>query len=314
MNHLLQISDLTRAQIESLIDRAEFFRTHCSVGYPIHLESGKENAEKSPLGLLFCENSTRTRVSFELAGRTLGIPVINLNVEMSSVQKGESLQDTVQTLEAMGIQCFVIRHSQDGIPAEMAKIVKENTHIINAGDGQHAHPTQALLDMMTLHQHKKSVEHLSVGILGDSLHSRVAKSDAAALKCLGCRDIRLIGPKSWLMSVVDEESVSVWHDDAGLKDLDVVITLRVQKERMKETELADLDDYIQQYQLNSKRLAQCKPNVLVMHPGPINRGVEIDPIVADGAHSAILQQVRNGVMMRMAVIEALACFKQHEGV
>jgi aspartate carbamoyltransferase catalytic subunit len=292
MKHFLQMSDLTRTELEALLMRAEAFK------------SLKKSFCRSSIGaLLFYENSTRTRISFELAAHALNLKTINLDINTSSVNKGESIFDTLQTLGAMGCQYFVIRHSESGLVKKMADLLGNHYAFINAGDGTHAHPTQGLLDMLTIYQNKKRFDTLKVGILGDSIHSRVAKSDIAALHCLGCRDIRLIGPKEWLIPGIN--GVSCAQDEKALDDLDVIITLRVQKERMNVLKKAVLDDYIQRYKLTTERLKRAHPHAIVMHPGPINREVEIASDVADGSQSVILKQVRNGVFARMAVWEAV---------
>lgn len=297
--HLLQISDLTRTQIETFITRAQTFDAEKKA-----LKLMANTHQQPPIAaLLFYENSTRTRISFELAASALGMKTVNVDINTSSVKKDESLLDTIQTLGAMGCQYIIIRHSESGIVAKMADTLGHQLHFINAGDGHHAHPTQGLLDMLTITQYKPSFHHLRVGILGDSVHSRVAKSDIAALQCLGCQDIRLIGPKAWLLAPMT--GVSCHTEDTALADLDVIITLRVQKERI--THLTDelLADYIQHYQLNPQRLMLAHPDAIVMHPGPINRGIEIASSVADGSQSVILKQIHNGVLMRMAVLEAM---------
>lgn len=293
LKHLLKISDLTREQIEKLIARAKSPR----------MKERTFSLEKLA-ALLFYENSTRTRISFELAASAAGIKTINLDINTSSVKKDESITDTILTLGAMGCQYFVIRHSESGILEKIATELGSQFSFINAGDGQHAHPTQGLLDMLTIDQmKKKQFSELSVGILGDSIHSRVAKSDIAALQCLGCKDIRLIGPKEWLLSSM--ENVNVHQDEKALEGLDVIITLRVQKERMMNLDSEILDHYIQHYQLTSKRLKMAKPDAIVMHPGPMNRGIEITSEVADGPQSVILKQVENGVLMRTAIWEMM---------
>ncbi len=298
LKNLLQISELTREQIEKLILRAASFELGKKPNSPINVPMDAIAA------LLFYENSTRTRISFELAAHALGLKTIYLDINTSSVNKGESILDTVQTLGAMGCRYFVIRHSQAGIVRELVDVLGYQYAFINAGDGQHAHPTQGLLDMLTIYQHKKQFEHLSVGILGDSRHSRVAKSDIAALQCLGCRDIRLIGPQEWLLSEI--EGVACFQEESALENLDVIITLRVQKERMQKIDTHVLEAYVQQYQLTSQRLKYARPDAIVMHPGPINRGIEIASDVAESSQSVILKQVQNGVLMRMAVWEAIS--------
>ena len=292
MKHLLQISDLNRIEIERLLTRAQDF------------EAEKKSLNTELVGaLLFYENSTRTRVSFELAAHMLQLKTIHLDINTSSTNKGESMFDTVQTLGAMGCLVFVIRLEESGSVKKMADLLGNQYHFINAGDGTHAHPTQGLLDMLTIFQYKHHFDTLKVGILGDSIHSRVAKSDIAALQILGCQDIRLIGPNDWLLSPMPH--VSCHQDEKALEDLDVIITLRVQKERMKVLDDAFLKNYIQHYQLTPQRLKRAKPDAIVMHPGPMNRGIEITSEVADGPQSAILKQVRNGVLVRMAVWEAI---------
>lgn len=309
--NLIQISDLNRTKIETLIALAESLALN---------PPEKKPSENRLAALLFYENSTRTRISFELAADRVGIKTINLDINTSSVKKDESILDTIQTLGAMGCQYFVIRHSESGILEKIVKNLGNESHygFINAGDGQHAHPTQGLLDMLTIYQHKKDFSKLRVGILGDSIHSRVAKSDIAALQCLGCQDIRLIGPKEWVLPADDSRDLSLslkagnpvksYNNINALEDLDVIITLRVQKERMSENDLnlPIFDEYIQPYQLTSERVKLAKPDVIVMHPGPMNRGIEIASEVADGPHSVILKQVHNGVLMRMAIWEAIA--------
>lgn len=292
LKHLLQISDLTRSQIEHLIKEAD------TPILPLTFPAIQNNVA----ALLFYENSTRTRVSFELSANAVGLKTVNLDVQTSSVKKDETLEDTIQTLGAMGIQYFVIRHPQSNIVEKMADLLGEELHFINAGDGTHAHPTQGLLDMLTIYQKYQRFDDLSVGILGDSLHSRVAKSDITALQLLGCRDIRLIGPNEWLLPKIP--NVTHYDNETGLQGLDVIITLRVQKERMAWNE-DELKQYIQQYQLNDYRLKLAKPNAIIMHPGPINRGIEIASEVADSAQSMILKQVENGIKMRTAVWKAI---------
>jgi aspartate carbamoyltransferase catalytic subunit len=303
LKHLLQISDLKRTEIESLILLAE----------SLQLNPPEMNEDRKALvGLLFYENSTRTRLSFELAAHISGIKTVNLDINTSSVKKDESISDTIQTLGAMGIQSFVIRHPESYMLEKLVSTLGEQFHFINAGDGQHAHPTQALLDMLTIHQYKKNFAQLRVGILGDSLHSRVAKSDIVALQLLGCRDIRLIGPKEWLLSITDSSmaSVKTYQDIKALEGLDVIITLRVQKERIGDfsdntDNMNSLNHYTQQYQLTTERLKYAQSDAIVMHPGPINRGVEIASEVADGSQAVILKQVSNGILMRTAIFESL---------
>lgn len=294
MKHLLQISDLNRTQIEDLLLRAQ---SVASLKKSLRINTDGVGA------LLFYENSTRTRVSFELAANALNLKTVHLDINTSSVNKGESLPDTLQTLGAMGCRYFMIRHSESGIVKKMADLFGDQYAFINAGDGTHAHPTQGLLDILTISQHTSRFDTLKVGILGDSIHSRVAKSDIAALQCLGCKDIRLIGPKEWV--IPEMKGVSYAQDEHALDDLDVLITLRIQKERIKTLDDSVLKEYIQKFQLTTNRLKRANSNAIVMHPGPINREVEITSEVADGQQSVILKQVRNGVLTRMVVLESI---------
>jgi len=292
--HFLSIKDLSKADIVQLLEIAENY-LHQSKA-PLNQFSGKWVAN------LFFEPSTRTRCSFEIAAKRLGTQVLNLNIDNSSSKKGEVIFDTFQNLEAMGCDAFVVRHAESGMVANIAEHLK-TASVINAGDGQNQHPTQALLDMLTIRQHKSDFSLLSVAIVGDVAHSRVAKSDIFALEKLGVRDIRIIAPSVLLPSQVETLPVKLFDNlSAGLRDVDVLITLRIQKERMLASETLDFQSY-KNYQITKASLAFAKPDVIVMHPGPLNREVEITSEVADGPHSVILQQVSNGVAVRMAVLE-----------
>lgn len=295
MKHFLEISQLSRQQIESLLQRAFSFKQQKNYpSYPQHTVAN-----------LFYENSTRTRVSFELAANHLSMPVINLDLQSSSETKGEVIEDTIQTLAAMGIQHFVIRHQQDGLQQSLAQKLGDDIHIINAGDGTHAHPSQALLDIMTILEQKPKLEQLKIAILGNIRHSRVANSFQCMSKVLGVGELVLIAPELWQPQTLHYGSVTT-NIREGLADADVVMCLRVQRERLLADDQMDLEQYRHDFALTEKSLALAKPDVMVMHPGPMNRGIEIDSTVADGAHSFILQQVQNGVFARMAVFDALA--------
>jgi aspartate carbamoyltransferase catalytic subunit len=252
---------------------------------------------------LFFENSTRTRTTFELAATRLSADVLNMNIATSATSKGESLLDTIRNLEAMQVDMFVVRHALSGAAHFIAQQTAPHISVINAGDGQHAHPTQAMLDMFTIRQHKKQFEGLKVAIVGDILHSRVARSQILALNTLGVTDVRVIAPKTLLPADVTSMGVTALHDmNEGLNDVDVVIMLRLQKERMNSAFLPSESEYFRCFGLTEAKLKQAKSDVIVMHPGPINRGVEIASSVADGSHSVILQQVSNGIAVRMAVM------------
>ncbi|SEK58183.1 aspartate carbamoyltransferase [Atopomonas hussainii] len=298
LRHYLSIDGLSRELLTELLDTADSF-----------LEVGARSVKKVPLlrGMTVCnvffENSTRTRTTFELAAKRLSADVINLDISTSSTSKGESLFDTLRNLEAMAADMFVMRHGDSGAAHFVAEHVCPNVAVINAGDGRHSHPTQGMLDMLTIRRHKGDFAGLSVAIVGDILHSRVARSDMLALRTLGCTDIRVIAPKSLLPVGIEQYGATVYHDmNAGLKDVDVVIMLRLQKERMQGGLLPSEGEFFRLYGLTQQRLALAKPDALVMHPGPINRGVEIESAVADGEHSVILNQVTYGIAVRMAVL------------
>lgn len=294
MNHFLEISQLSRQQIESILQRAIDFKLEPL--YPVYAQHTVAN--------LFYENSTRTRVSFEMAANHLSMPVINLDVQNSSESKGEIIADTVKTLTAMGIQYFVIRHKKERLQQELASVLGNSVHIINAGDGTHAHPSQAVLDMMTIVEQKPRLDKLKIAVLGNIKHSRVASSFQSICNKLDVGELVLIAPELW--QPVNPEYGRVTDDlREGLADADVVICLRVQHERLLDTEHLDLETYRQNFALTEQSLAYARPDAMVMHPGPINRGVEIDSAVADGEQSFILQQVANGVFARMAIFDSL---------
>ncbi len=298
--HLLKIEGLYPPEIAGLLDLAE--------SYVLLNRSGKTQRDLlrgRTLINLFYEDSTRTRTSFELAGKRLGADVINMSVSTSSVNKGETLLDTASTLNAMRCDLLVVRHDQSGAPNLLAQ--KVSSAVINAGDGTHEHPTQALLDALTLRRRRGTLEGLVVAICGDVLHSRVARSNIHLLTTMGGR-VRVIGPPTLIPAEAAALGVEVFHDmDAGLQGVDVVMMLRLQKERMTLGLVPSAREYFRFFGLDAARLARAKPDVLVMHPGPMNRGVEIDSAVADDPlHSVIGEQVEMGVAVRMAVLDVLS--------
>ncbi|MBA2651681.1 MAG: aspartate carbamoyltransferase catalytic subunit [Tatlockia sp.] len=294
MNHFLEISQLSKSQIDSLLERALYFK-----------KSGRfPSYNQQTIANLFYENSTRTRVSFELAAKRLSMSVINLDLQNSSETKGEIIEDTIKTLAAMGIDIFVIRHRQDGLHNELAKHLSGEVHLVNAGDGQHAHPSQAMLDLMTISEQKPDLSQVKIAIVGNIRHSRVANSLQCLCATLKVGQLSLVAPKVWQPKTIH---YGVMTDSLvqGLADADVVICLRVQHERLGENEQMDLSTYRRQYALTQDTIKFAKPNAMIMHPGPMNRGVEIDDEVAEHPQSFIFQQVNNGVFMRMAILESL---------
>jgi aspartate carbamoyltransferase catalytic subunit len=298
MRHLLTLEDLDHVAIIRLLDRAEHFRNE---GAPRDLLAGRT------VLTLFFEPSTRTRTSFVLAAKRLGADNVNFDLSRSSTSKGESLLDTLHTLEAMHLDALVVRHNEDGMPGYLAEHANTDVAIINAGDGTHAHPTQGLLDALTIRQRRPDFENLRIVICGDIRHSRVARSDAQALHALGARNIRLCAPGAMLPQSLDDFPGCATSEvfDAAIENADVVVMLRIQKERMADAQLPNAEDYHAHYGLDTRRLALAAPDCQVLHPGPINRGIEISPDVADGAQSRILDQVANGVAVRMAVLAEL---------
>jgi len=256
---------------------------------------------------LFFEPSTRTRTTFEIAAKRLSADVLNLNIATSSQTKGETLLDTVDNLSAMHADMFIVRHSQSGAAHLIARHVGPDIHVVNAGDGRHAHPTQALLDMFTIRHFKGGFNHLRVAIVGDILHSRVARSEIHALTTLGVPEVRVVGPRTLLPKSVESLGVQVFHDmERGLEGVDVVVMLRLQNERMEGALLPSAQEFFKYYGLTPEKLSRAKPDAIVMHPGPMNRGIEIDSTVADGRQSVILPQVTFGIAVRMAVMSILA--------
>jgi aspartate carbamoyltransferase catalytic subunit len=300
LKHFLTPEGLSSTLLTDILDKAETFFDTSSP--QVKIKSMPLLRDKTVVNLFF-ENSTRTRTTFELAAKHLGAEVVNMNIATSATSKGESLLDTIRNLESMFVDAFVVRHAVSGAAHFIAQQTASHISVINAGDGQHAHPTQAMLDMFTIRQHKKDFSHLRVAIVGDILHSRVARSEIHALNILGVKEIRVIAPKTLLPAKIETLGVTVSHDMAqGLEDIDVIIMLRLQKERMSSALLPSEKEYFQCFGLTEQRLKLAKPDAIVMHPGPINRGVEIESHVADGNQSVILQQVSNGVAVRMAVM------------
>ena len=305
LQHLLTTEGLPRSTLMAILDAAAPFT-----------EVAEREVKKLPLLRgksvfnLFFENSTRTRTTFEIAAKRLSADVINLNINTSSAAKGESLLDTVDNLAAMQADMFVVRHASSGaahlIAEHLANTGKDHIRVINAGDGRHAHPTQGLLDMYTIRHYKREFTGLTVAIVGDVLHSRVARSQIHALTTLGVPEVRVVAPKTLLPSCVERLGVRVCHDiREGLRGADVVMMLRLQNERMQGALLSSPQEYFKSYGLTPERLALAKPDAIVMHPGPMNRGVEIDSAVADGSHAVILPQVTFGIAVRMAVMSML---------
>ena len=298
MRHLLTLDGMPRATVAGLLDRAQHFADR---------RADADTLKGIAVCTLFFEPSTRTRMSFQLAAMRLGAHVLNFDVSTSSARKGETALDTMRNLEAMGVRGFTVRHHDDGAVAQLAAAAGEDTALLNAGDGRSNHPTQGLLDMLTLRQARGAdFEGLKIAIVGDVKHSRVARSDLHALRALGTADIRVCGPAALLPDADALAGCRVTHDlDEALDGVDAVITLRLQRERMEDGLVASLDGYHRDYGITAERLRGAAADAVVMHPGPINRGVEITDEVADGPRSLILRQVSNGVAVRMAVLERL---------
>ncbi|MBK8015787.1 MAG: aspartate carbamoyltransferase catalytic subunit [Betaproteobacteria bacterium] len=302
LRHLLSIEGLPRGVLLQILDTARSF-----------VSVAEREIKKVPLLRgksvfnLFFEPSTRTRTTFEIAAKRLSADVVNLNIATSSQTKGETLLDTVANLSAMHADMFVVRHASSGAPYLIARHVAPEIHVINAGDGRHAHPTQGLLDVYTIRHFKNDFSNLRVAIVGDLLHSRVARSEIHALTTLGVPEVRVIAPRTLMPPEVEKLGVRPYHDmDEGLRGVDVVMMLRLQNERMNGALLPSASEYFKTYGLTAERLALAESDAIVMHPGPMNRGVEIDSSVADGPQSVILPQVTFGIAVRMAVMAILA--------
>lgn len=296
--HLIDIKSLSKTDLETL------FQTADTLQQTSIKETKKWHSGKSAMALFF-ENSTRTLTSFQLACQRLGVDITALNIAQSSTQKGESIKDTLVTLNAMQTDLFIVRHSENQIHQQMSEWQLHNckgleTSIINAGDGTHQHPTQGLLDLYTIRQYKKDFSQIKVAIIGDIEHSRVANSLLDGLNTMGTQNIQLYAPDNLIPKSL--QSLQAGSMQAALTDCDVVVMLRIQRERMDEFTLIDSNEWNQHYGLNRENLKFAKPDAIVMHPGPMNRGVEISDAVADGEQSVVLEQVRNGVLMRQALI------------
>jgi len=289
--HFLNIQNLSAQQILEILELADTVKS--------------KSLDGKTVASLFFEPSTRTKTTFELAAKRLGVDFINIDIANSSTSKGESIVDMIKTLEAMQCNMFVVRHSTSGIPHYIAEQVGNKISVINAGDGAHAHPTQAMLDMYTIKKYKTNFKDLNVAIVGDILHSRVAKSLIASLNILRVNNINIVGPKNLMPENIDELNV-IYSDklEEGIEQADVIIMLRLQKERMREA-LISTDDYYQEFGLTKNKIKSAKKDVIVMHPGPINRGIEIDSDVADGPNSVILDQVSAGISIRMAIMSLI---------
>lgn len=298
LKHFLSIEGFKRQHLVNILDAAEpFANVHEQAVKKVPILRGKTIVN------LFFEASTRTRTTFELAAKRLSADVLNININTSATSKGESLLDMLHNLEAMHCDMFIVRHNQSGAAHLIAQHVSPHISVINAGDGCHSHPTQAMLDMFTIRRHKQQFADLKVVIVGDILHSRVARSQIHALTTLGVSEVRVVGPKTLIPTKIETLGVHVYHDlQMALVDADVVIMLRLQKERMQGALLPSENEYYQQYGLTEKKLKLARPDAIVMHPGPINRGVEIASSIADGPQSVILEQVTNGIAIRMAIM------------
>ena len=297
--HLLGLEGLPKSQIEKILSVADDL-----LDQKFKLQKSKILRDMSVANLFF-EPSTRTRNTFEIAAKRTSAKTINVDLANSATKKNETLMDTMLTLKAMQIDMFVIRHQQNGLPHRVAENI-EGVSILNAGDGINAHPTQALLDMLTIRQHKKSFDSLSVAIVGDIRHSRVARSGIQAMKTLGTTDIRLIAPETLHYKEETPGLERFASLEQGIEGADVIMSLRLQKERMIAADIPDEQTYFDGFGLTSESLKLAKPDAIVMHPGPVNRGIELSSEVADGSQSVILQQVTNGIAVRMAVMEILA--------
>ena len=298
LKHFLTIDGLNRALLTEIMDTAESF-----VGMSDRRVKKFPLLRGKTIVNLFFENSTRTLTTFELAAKRLSADLLNINIATSATSKGESLLDTIRNLEAMHVDMFIVRHASSGAAHFIAQNASPRISVINAGDGQHAHPTQAMLDMFTIRRMKKHFAGLRVAIIGDIAHSRVARSQIQALNTLGTAEVRIIAPKTLLPAKVATLNVTTSNNlTEGLKDIDVIIMLRLKRERMTGALLPGESEYYKCFGLTEEKLAIAKPDAIVMHPGPINRGVEIASSVADGPQSVILQQVSYGIAIRMAIM------------
>jgi len=300
LRHLLTLRGLDRATLTRLMDRAEGYLS--APGTPV---ARNRRLAGRTVANLFFEPSTRTRASFELAAKRLGADVLNLDVNMSSRKKGESILDTIYTLQAMQVDLFVVRDASAGVPAYIARHVDDHVSVLNAGEGNVAHPTQGLLDLLTIRQCKGDFANLKVAIVGDVAHSRVARSAADGLVTMGVGELRLVAPRSLMPSADSFPGAAlVTRLDEGIRDADVVMALRIQRERIGSLEdIPGIDEYYQRYGISEQRMRSAAPEAIVMHPGPMNRGIEIESSLADGPRSVITRQVTNGLAVRMAILQ-----------
>ncbi len=303
LRHLLTLKGIDKSLLTELLDDAERFIGAAGARAP-----HKHTLEGHTVANLFFEPSTRTRASFDLAGKRLGADVLNLDVNTSSRKKGESILDTIYTLQAMQVDIMVVRDAGPGVPAYIARHVTDHVSILNAGEADVSHPTQGLLDLLTIRQHKGSFENLTVAIVGDIRHSRVARSAAQGLHIMGVGELRLISPPPLAPSADEMPYAKIVDNlDDGLRDADVVMALRIQRERIGNLDgIPGIDEYFANYGISTERMRKAAPDAIVMHPGPMNRGIEIESILADSPASVITQQVTNGVAVRMAVLERVS--------
>ena len=302
LRHLLSLKDLDASLLTNLLDEAEGFLTA-----PGELSARSHSLAGRTVGNLFFEPSTRTRASFDLAGRRLGADVLNLDVNTSSRKKGESILDTIYTLEAMQVDIMVVRDASDGVPAYIARHVEDHVSILNAGESDVSHPTQGLLDLLTIRQHNPDFKNMAVAIVGDIQHSRVAMSASEALQTMGIGELRLVSPPAL---APDEGrfpgAIIVDNIADGLRNADVVMALRIQRERIGNLDgIPGIDEYFANYGVSHENMKLAKPDAIVMHPGPMNRGIEIEGTLADSSRSVITKQVTNGVAVRMAVLDRI---------
>ncbi len=299
LRHLLTLDGISRKTLVALLDESEAFLAPDG-----DLVKRSDTLAGRTVANLFFEPSTRTRASFDLAGKRLGADVLNLDVNTSSRKKGESILDTIYTLEAMGVDVMVVRDASSGVPAYIARHVKDHVSILNAGEAEVSHPTQGLLDVLTIRHHKPDLEKIAVAIVGDIRHSRVARSAAQALRTLGAAEVRLVSPSPMAPNPEDfPDAIITDNLEKGLDDADVVMALRIQRERIGNLDgIPGIDEYFAQYGVNEESIKFAKPDAIVMHPGPMNRGIEVEGSLADGPRSVITEQVKNGVAVRMAVL------------
>jgi aspartate carbamoyltransferase catalytic subunit len=310
LRHLLTLDGLSRDELAHLLDLAQFY-----VRFPGELPARDQSLWGRTVANLFFEPSTRTRVSFELAAKRLGADVVNLDMQSSSRVKGETVLDTIYTLQAMQVDVFVMRDAEPGLPADVAAHVAPHVSVLNAGEAHVSHPTQGLLDVLTIRQRKGELGGLTVAIVGDLSHSRVARSTSRALLTLGVGELRLVSPASLMPDPGELEGATRHHTlAAGIRDADVVMALRIQHERMSASDALDKEAFYREWGISTDNLRHAKPDAIVMHPGPMNRGVEITSEVADGAQSVIRQQVTNGVAVRMAVLATIVRNVQERNV